>query len=175
MFKFSRAKDFLSTIVGKEPRNYFIVTVTRFPTPLDALVYGHMRALLSARGPKAAVMIKPITNVLLAHVLRMTDLTQMMLTPQEEFLISQAFSMIARPQIMPERRTSKICTRIKRSKMCINPSRDHIPMASDGDSSDAKSTQRIQSSEDISVEALLESLRKKNAIYGSYSEMAELD
>lgn len=50
------------------------------PTPLDALLYGHMKALLSANGPKAALMIKPITNALLRHFLRMSNITQMKLT-----------------------------------------------------------------------------------------------
>ncbi|XP_045538439.1 metaxin-2 isoform X1 [Papilio machaon] len=57
-------------------RDYFFGT----PTPLDALAYGHMRALLSATGPKAINMIKPITSCLLKHLMRMTNLTQIPLT-----------------------------------------------------------------------------------------------
>ncbi|XP_060808647.1 metaxin-2 isoform X2 [Amyelois transitella] len=57
-------------------RDFFFGT----PTPLDALVYGHTRAILSANGPKAALMIKPITSSLLRHILRMKNLTKMELT-----------------------------------------------------------------------------------------------
>ncbi|XP_073965007.1 uncharacterized protein isoform X2 [Choristoneura fumiferana] len=67
-------------------KDYFFGT----PTPLDALIYGHMRALLAASGPKASLMIKPITSSLLYHMLRIAKRTQMKLTPQEEYLCCAA-------------------------------------------------------------------------------------
>ncbi|XP_050678572.1 uncharacterized protein LOC126974898 isoform X3 [Leptidea sinapis] len=82
------------------------------PTPLDALIYGHIRALLSATGPKAALIIKPITSSLLRHLLRMTNLTLLKLTPQEEYLVTHGCNLSVR-------RRSSLVTRTKRSKMCI--------------------------------------------------------
>ncbi|KAL0809677.1 hypothetical protein ABMA28_011196 [Loxostege sticticalis] len=103
-------------------KDYFFGT----PSPLDALVYGHVRALLSASGPKAALMIKPITSSLLRHLLRMVNLTNMKLTYQEEYLITQAFA-ITRRRVSPERTASERSTRVKRSKMSIrNPSRENM-------------------------------------------------
>ncbi|XP_046974774.1 metaxin-2-like isoform X2 [Vanessa cardui] len=100
-------------------RDYFFGT----PSPLDALIYGHMKALLSATGPKAALMIKPITNALLRHFLRMSNLTQMKLTPQEEYLVTQGCQLSVRRRVSPVRSLS----RVKRSKMCIRKSsRDNL-------------------------------------------------
>ncbi|XP_064075558.1 uncharacterized protein LOC113391880 isoform X2 [Vanessa tameamea] len=100
-------------------RDYFFGT----PTPLDALIYGHMKALLSATGPKAALMIKPITNALLRHFLRMSNITQMKLTPQEEYLVTQGCQLCVRRRVSPVRSLS----RVKRSKMCIRKSsRDNL-------------------------------------------------
>ncbi|CAG9573648.1 unnamed protein product [Danaus chrysippus] len=91
------------------------------PTPLDALIYGHLRALLSARGPKAALMIKPITNALLRHLIRMSHLTKMKLTFQEEYLVAQGCQLCRR--LSPVRTVS----RSKRSKLCMrNPSRENF-------------------------------------------------
>ncbi|XP_075988239.1 uncharacterized protein LOC142984486 isoform X2 [Anticarsia gemmatalis] len=95
-------------------RDYFFGST---PTPLDARVFGHVRALLSARGPKAALMIKPITSSLLRHLLRMISVTQMTMTPQEEYLIYQAFQVV-RPRFTPEHTISERSTRIK-SRLCI--------------------------------------------------------
>ncbi|KOB74713.1 Metaxin-2, partial [Operophtera brumata] len=58
-------------------RDYFFGNT---PTALDALVFGHIRALLSANGPKAALMIKPITTSLLKHVVHMVHFTGVQLT-----------------------------------------------------------------------------------------------
>ncbi|XP_045782482.1 uncharacterized protein LOC123879030 isoform X1 [Maniola jurtina] len=91
-------------------RDYFFGT----PTPLDALIYGHVRALLSATGPKAALMIKPLTSALLRHLLRISNLTQMKLTPQEEYLVSQGCQICCR-RISPDRSVS----RQKRSRLCV--------------------------------------------------------
>ncbi|XP_028178156.1 uncharacterized protein LOC114365717, partial [Ostrinia furnacalis] len=103
-------------------RDYFFGT----PTPLDALVYGHVRALLSAAGPKAALMIKPITSSLLRHLLRMVNLTNMKLSYQEEYLITQAFQ-ITRRRMEPERTLSDRSTRVKRSKMSLrNASKENM-------------------------------------------------
>ncbi|CAB3241843.1 unnamed protein product [Arctia plantaginis] len=71
-------------------RDYFFGNT---PTALDARVFGHIRALLSAQGPKAALMIKPITTSLLRHMLRMINITEMKMTPQEEYLLYQAFRL----------------------------------------------------------------------------------
>ncbi|XP_045525804.1 uncharacterized protein LOC123715052 isoform X4 [Pieris brassicae] len=99
-------------------KDYFFGTAT----PIDALVYGHIRALLSAVGPKAALLIKPVTSCLLRHLLRMTDLTQMTLRPQEEYLVAQGCHLCSRRH-SPERSIS----RTKRSKMCMrNPSRENV-------------------------------------------------
>ncbi|XP_050358870.1 metaxin-2-like isoform X3 [Nymphalis io] len=100
-------------------RDYFFGT----PSPLDALIYGHMKALLSATGPKAALMIKPITNALLKHFLRMSNITQMKLTPQEEYLVAQGCQLCVKRRVSPVRSLS----RVKRSKMCIRKSsRDNL-------------------------------------------------
>ncbi|XP_062528872.1 uncharacterized protein LOC101745843 isoform X2 [Bombyx mori] len=96
------------------------------PTPIDALVSGHVRALLSASGPKSTCIIKPITSTLLRHVVRVVNFTNMMLTPQEEYLITQAFQVTSR-RLSPNRTASERSTRMKRSKMSIlNPTRDPI-------------------------------------------------
>ncbi|XP_053621164.1 uncharacterized protein LOC128681367 isoform X2 [Plodia interpunctella] len=101
-------------------RDFFFGT----PTPLDALVFGHMRALLSANGPKAALMIKPITSSLLRHVLRMKNLTKMELTAQEDYLITQAIQL-SRNRLSPTRTISEKSTRVRRSKLCIKkPSKE---------------------------------------------------
>ncbi|XP_045457536.1 uncharacterized protein LOC123667741 [Melitaea cinxia] len=92
-------------------RDYFFGT----PTPLDALLYGHMKALLSANGPKAVLMIKPITNALLRHFLRMSNITQMKLTPQEEYLVTQGCQLCVKRRMSPVRSLSQV----RRSKVCI--------------------------------------------------------
>ncbi|XP_030022376.1 uncharacterized protein LOC115441655 isoform X2 [Manduca sexta] len=97
------------------------------PTPLDALVYGHVRAILGARGPKAAHMIKPITSALLRHVLRLANHTHMRLTPQEEYLIGQAFHMVNRRRLSPIRTISDRSAKGKRSRLAIrNTSKESI-------------------------------------------------
>ncbi|CAH2056382.1 unnamed protein product, partial [Iphiclides podalirius] len=111
-------------------RDYFFGT----PTPLDALAYGHIRAILSANGPKAAMMIKPITSALLRHLMRMTNLTRMPLTPQEDYLLSQATQISLRKRVPFEMSTSKSSTRVKRSKMCVSvksPCKHLVPSNSD--------------------------------------------
>ncbi|XP_059062433.1 uncharacterized protein LOC131855207 [Achroia grisella] len=103
-------------------RDYFFGT----PSPVDALVYGHIRALLSATGPKAALLIKPITTSLLRHIIRMTNLIGMKLTPQEEYLTTQAFQL-SRRRLSPDRTISERSTRTRRSRLCLrNPSRDSV-------------------------------------------------
>ncbi|XP_013136767.1 PREDICTED: uncharacterized protein LOC106101931 isoform X2 [Papilio polytes] len=101
-------------------RDYFFGT----PTPLDALAYGHIRALLSAIGPKAIHMFKPITSCLLKHLMRMTNLTQLPLTPQEEYLLKQASRISFRRSLSPE--PNIVRNNIKRSKLCIKKSNRDI-------------------------------------------------
>ncbi|XP_013177048.1 PREDICTED: uncharacterized protein LOC106124681 isoform X2 [Papilio xuthus] len=103
-------------------RDYFFGT----PTPLDALAYGHMRALLSATGPKAMNMIKAITSCLLKHLMRMSNLTQLPLTPQEEYLLKQASRVSFRRSLSPELNLVRSYTRIKRSKLGIKRSKCDI-------------------------------------------------
>ncbi|XP_026741955.1 uncharacterized protein LOC113504066 isoform X2 [Trichoplusia ni] len=104
-------------------RDYFFGAT---PTPLDALVYGHMRAILSATGAKVALMIKCITSSLLRHLLRCINITQMTMTAQEEYLVTQAFQL-SRRRLSPERTMSERSTRIKRSRMSVrNTSKDNI-------------------------------------------------
>ncbi|KAJ8704514.1 hypothetical protein PYW07_011702 [Mythimna separata] len=98
------------------------------PTPLDALVYGHMRAILMGGGMRAGAgaLLKRITSSLLRHVLRCINLTKMLLTPQEEYLVTQAFQ-ISRRRLSPERTLSERSTRIQRSRMSMrNPSKDNV-------------------------------------------------
>ncbi|KAH9639519.1 hypothetical protein HF086_006492 [Spodoptera exigua] len=105
----------------------------RAPTPLDALVYGHMRAILMSSGVRAGALIKHITSSLLRHLLRCTKVTQMTLTTQEEYLVTQAFQ-VTRRRISPERTMSERSTRIKRSRMSIrNTSKDTIHSGSNKD------------------------------------------
>ncbi|KAF9419153.1 hypothetical protein HW555_004238 [Spodoptera exigua] len=111
-------------------RDYFF---GNSPTPLDALVYGHMRAILMSSGVRAGALIKHITSSLLRHLLRCTKVTQMTLTTQEEYLVTQAFQ-VTRRRISPERTMSERSTRIKRSRMSIrNTSKDTIHSGSNKD------------------------------------------
>ncbi|XP_063631504.1 uncharacterized protein LOC134802751 isoform X1 [Cydia splendana] len=93
-------------------KDYFFGT----PTPLDALIYGHIRALLGASGPRAALMVKPITTALLFHMLRLANLTQMSLTPQEESLVSQVSLLRQtpeRPRIVPRNTSSRVSASLR--------------------------------------------------------------
>ncbi|XP_061726803.1 uncharacterized protein LOC133532237 isoform X3 [Cydia pomonella] len=93
-------------------KDYFFGT----PTPLDALIYGHIRALLGASGPRAALMMRPITTALLFHMLRVANLTQMTLTPQEENLVSQVSQLRQspeRPRIVPRNTSSRLSASLR--------------------------------------------------------------
>ncbi|XP_050558326.1 uncharacterized protein LOC118279859 isoform X1 [Spodoptera frugiperda] len=104
------------------------------PTPLDALIFGHMRAILMSSGARAGALIKRITSPLLRHLLRCINVTHMSLTTQEEYLITQAFQIIPRRRLSPERTASERSTRIKRSRMSIrNTSKDTINSNSNKD------------------------------------------
>ncbi|XP_063898080.1 uncharacterized protein LOC110373783 isoform X3 [Helicoverpa armigera] len=104
-------------------RDYFFGNT---PTPVDALVYGHTRAILMSSGARAGALIKLITGSLLKHLLRCNNLTQMTLTTQEEYLVSQAFQL-SRRRLSPERTASERSTRTKKSRMSIrNSSKDNM-------------------------------------------------
>ncbi|KAI5643689.1 outer mitochondrial membrane transport complex protein domain-containing protein [Phthorimaea operculella] len=104
-------------------KDYFFGT----PTPLDALVYGHIRALLSAHGPKAALMLRPITTSLLRLVVRMTQVTGMKLTPQEEYLLHEAFLPRRRGSQMSQINRDVQSERSRRSQFSVRrPSFDNV-------------------------------------------------
>ncbi|XP_063370859.1 uncharacterized protein LOC134659160 [Cydia amplana] len=61
-------------------------------------------------------MLKPITTALLFHTLRVANLTQMTLTPQEETLVSHVSLLRQapeRPRIVPRNTSSRLSARIR--------------------------------------------------------------